>query len=374
VYLDDSVDNAYYKAIASLSLNFENNKKHSDLGIAYSPLHGTGITMIEKALNCFGFNNLYTVENQKNPDGNFPTVKFPNPEESDAMNEVVTLAKKKNAAIAFATDPDGDRIGVAARDESGDYVLFNGNQIAALLAYYVLLLSKKSGRLKPDRDIIIKTIVTTDLIQEIAADFKVTCHEVLTGFKWIGLKIKDLQDNGNKKFLYGGEESYGYLLGSFSRDKDAIIISSLIAEVAAYTAENKISLVTFMDTIYEKYGYYFEQLRSLTFEGFEGVQKIQNIMNSLRKNTPSSIANIDVLESIDFLNESGDLPASNVFLLKLGDGTKIFARPSGTEPKIKFYFMTHTRVNSALLSEIKRQTHNKMDSIIESFLNLINTL
>ena len=372
--LDEKIDDAYYEAIAKLSLNLENNKKHSKMKIAFSPLHGSGVTMVEKALNRFGFNNISIVESQREPNGNFPTVKYPNPEEPDAMEEVVKLARKENAVIAFATDPDADRIGLAVKDETGIYRLFNGNQVAALLAYYVLAKAKENGTLVPQRDFLIKTIVTTDLIKKISSSFNVDCLEVLTGFKWIGLKIKELQDEGSRSFLYGGEESYGYLLGSLSRDKDAIIISALIAEAAAYAASKKMNLFTMLDEIYKKYGYYLEKLKSLTFDGFEGIEKIRTIMKALKEHTPSKIGNSFVKELKDYnLGENG-LPKSNVLLLTLDDGTKIFARPSGTEPKIKFYFMTHSEPCALDLISIKNKTEEKLNSIINSFLEIVNKI
>jgi phosphoglucomutase len=372
-YIEDSVDDEYYKSISTLSLNPENNKKYSDLKIAFSPIHGSGITLVEKALGAFGFNNVVVVESQKKPDGNFPTVKYPNPEEVDAMTEVIKLAEKENAVMAFGTDPDADRIAIAAKNDSGEFELFTGNQVASLLTYYVLNQLKENKELNTNRDFTIKTIVTTDLIKEISESFGVDCLDVLTGFKWIGLKIKELQDEGGRKFLYGGEESYGYLLGSFARDKDAVVIAALAAEVSAYAASQNKTLSTLLDEVYKKYGYYFEKLQSLTFEGFEGVQKIQSIMTALREKTPKKVGDFQVSNLKDYNTGIDNLPKSNVLLLTLSDGTKIFARPSGTEPKIKFYFMTHEKVDSELKS-IKNKTQEKMESIISSFLKYIESV
>lgn len=340
------VDNVYLTLVRRLSLNPEVVAEAKDLCIVYTPLHGTGISVVPQALSDFGFKNVHIVEEQAVTDGSFPTVKSPNPEEHAALELAIAKAKKVKADIVLATDPDADRVGIAIRRPDGEYQLFNGNQTASLLFYYVL--SQTNINPLDNRFFVVKTIVTTELIDQIATDYNVECFNVLTGFKYIAEKIREFEDK--KQFLVGGEESYGYLVGDFVRDKDAVSACCLIAEMAGYykTVYHR-SLIEQLETLYRQYQYFKEDMVSLTEPGEAGMQAIKERMTNLRENAPKMLGGMNVLRVHDYQtqrtynvqNNTSDrlaLPISNVLQFITADGSKVTVRPSGTEPKIKFYF------------------------------------
>jgi phosphoglucomutase len=346
------IDNVYLTMIRRLSLNPEVVAENKNLSIVYTPLHGTGISVVPQALSDFGFKKVHIVEEQAVADGNFPTVKSPNPEEHAAMEMAIAKAKKVKADIVLATDPDADRVGIAVRRTDGEYQLFNGNQTASLLFHYIL--SQTQFNPLDNNFFVVKTIVTTDLISQIAADFNVECFNVLTGFKYIAEKIRE--NEGAKQFLVGGEESYGYLVGDFVRDKDAVSACCLIAEMAAY-CKNVLgkSLIDQLESLYRQYEYFKEEMVSLTEPGEAGMQAIQKRMSDLRENLPRELGGQPVMRVYDYKTKNTcnmqsktydriELPSSNVLQFLTADGSKVTVRPSGTEPKIKFYFSVCTPV------------------------------
>lgn len=340
------IDNVYLTMIKRLTLNPETVAEAKNMCIVYTPLHGTGISVVPQALSDFGFKNVHIVEEQAVTDGNFPTVKSPNPEEHAALEMAIAKAKKVKADIVLATDPDADRVGIAVRREDGEYQLFNGNQTATLLFHYML--SQTNINPLENNLYVVKTIVTTDLIDQIAVDYNVECFNVLTGFKYIAEKIR--LNEGEKQFLVGGEESYGYLIGDFVRDKDAVSACCMIAEMAAYyKTVYKRSLIDQLGNLYRQYQYFKEDMVSLTEPGEAGMKAIAERMNTLRNNPPKVLGGQPVALLHDYQNmhthnlqtkttERIDLPVSNVLQFVLSDGSKVTVRPSGTEPKIKFYF------------------------------------
>ncbi len=353
--LDTAFDNKYLKMVAGLSLSPEIIRKQHDLKIVYTPIHGTGVVLVPAALKEFGFTNIFNVPEQDITDGDFPTVHSPNPEEPAAMKMALDVAETNQAELVLATDPDSDRVGVACRDNSGNFILLNGNQTASLLIYYLLSVMKETGRLK-GREYVVKTIVTTELIMDVAARYGVECLDVLTGFKYISAIMKE--NEGRKKFVAGCEESYGFLAGDFVRDKDAVSSCALIAEVAAWAKENGKTLFEMLLEIYVKFGFYKEYLVSITKKGLEGVREINKMMERFRNSPPDSVNGSDVVLVHDYLRQKSydqishlrhdlNLPKSNVLQYILKDGTKISIRPSGTEPKIKFYFGLKTNLGSA---------------------------
>ena len=361
------IDNVYLTLIKRLTLNPETVAEAKDLCIVYTPLHGTGISVVPQALADFGFKNVHIVEEQAVTDGNFPTVKSPNPEEHAALELAIAKAKKVKADIVLATDPDADRVGIAVRGKDGNYQLFNGNQTATLLFHYVL--SQTNINPLNNNYFLVKTIVTTDLINQIATDFNVECFDVLTGFKYIAEKIREFE--GEKQFMVGGEESYGYLVSDFVRDKDAVSACCLIAEMAAYykTVYHK-SLIDQLETLYRQYQYFKEDMVSLTEPGEAGMQAIQQRMSDLREKSPKTLGGQRVLKIYDYkaqhsyntetkTSERIELPVSNVLQFITEDGSKVTVRPSGTEPKIKFYFS----VCENILSE---QTLEDVDKILKN--------
>lgn len=340
------IDEAYLGQVLTLRLSPEAIARQKDLKIVYTPLHGTGRTMIPEILKRFGFTNVIVVEEQASADGNFPTVHSPNPEEHEALNMAIQRAEKEDADLVMATDPDADRVGIAVKDPSGKFILLNGNQTAALLFYYILNRWKELGRYS-GKEYIIKTIVTTELLRDIAQSFSLEYIDVLTGFKYIADIIR--QQEGLKTFIVGGEESYGYLVGDFVRDKDAVSACAMIAETAAWVADQGKTLFDLLIEIYMTYSFYKESLLSVTKKGKAGAEEIQQMMVNYRKHPMKSINNIKVTAIKDYLTleeknlETGTttpilLPASNVLQFILEDGSVISVRPSGTEPKIKYYF------------------------------------
>ena len=334
--MGSEVDNAYLDDILSLMLSPDARAKHSDIKIVYTPLHGTGVRLVPMALDRLGFKNIYHVPEQDVNDGDFPTVQSPNPEEPSALKMAVETADREHADIVLATDPDADRMGIAVRDNDGKMVLFNGNQTGSMLTYYILTRWKELGKLDPSK-YVVKTIVTTELIRAIAEKFGVKVYNVLTGFKYIAEIVK--RNEGKGEFICGGEESYGFNVGEYVRDKDAVIACSMVAECACWAAEQGLTLYQLMQKIYKEFGYYRESLTSLVRKGKAGVEEIAAIMTDMRNNPPAELAGSPVVKVVDYNKpEETGLPKSNVLQFFSEEGDVVSVRPSGTEPKIKFYF------------------------------------
>ena len=334
--IGEDMDNIYLEKVKSISINSDCIKKQKDLKIVYTPLHGTGISLVPKALKAYGFENVICVKEQSIPDGNFPTCVSPNPEEPAALEMGIKLAKDIDADMLLATDPDADREAIAVKDNKGEWIILNGNQTASLLTYYLLSANKNANALKGN-EYIIKTVVTTDLINKIAEDFSVEYFDVLTGFKHIASKIREHE--GKKRYIGGGEESFGYLIGDFVRDKDAVSACCILAEMVACLKEEGTNLYDFLLQLYTNYGFYQEKQVSITRKGKTGAEEIQKMMMDFRNNPPKQLDNDEVVEIIDYLDtEKTQLPKSNVLQYLLKSGSKVSVRPSGTEPKIKFYF------------------------------------
>lgn len=334
--IGEDMDKIYLEKVKSISINSQCIKKQKDLKIVYTPLHGTGISLVPKALKAYGFENVICVKEQSIPDGNFPTCVSPNPEEPAALEMGIKLAKEIDADMLLATDPDADREAIAVKDNKGEWIILNGNQTASLLTFYLLSANKNANALKGN-EYIIKTVVTTDLINKIAEDFSVEYFNVLTGFKHIASKIREHE--GKKRYIGGGEESFGYLIGDFVRDKDAVSACCILAEMVAYLKEEGTNLYDFLLQLYTKYGFFQEKQVSITRKGKIGAEEIQKMMMDFRNNPPKQLDNDEVIEIIDYLEtEKTQLPKSNVLQYLLKNGSKVSVRPSGTEPKIKFYF------------------------------------
>jgi phosphoglucomutase len=348
-------DDLFLNEVQKMSLNPEIIKKFSTIPIVYTPIHGTGITMVPPALKRFGFTNIINVPEQDIPDGNFPTVKSPNPEEPDALKLAIKKAVETNAELVMATDPDADRLGLAVKNRKGEFILLNGNQTGVILIWYILSQYKERKKYKGN-EYIIKTIVTSDLLERIAEGYKVEYFNVLTGFKFFAELIRE--NEGKKKYIGGGEESYGFLPGDYVRDKDAVASCALAAEAAAWSKSQGMSLFDLLLDIYVKYGFYKEKLINIVRKGKEGASEIKAMMNGYRNNPPEKINNSKVIRINDYeLSVSHDivkgtktkieLIKSDVLQFFLEDGTKISVRPSGTEPKIKFYFSVNTKLASS---------------------------
>ena len=344
--IGEEVDQVYLRRVEANSLNPEVIKKHHDVKIVYTPLHGTGITLIPRMLKQLGFTNVNVVEAQAVPDGNFPTTPSPNPEEKAAMKMAVDLAKDIDADIVFASDPDADRVGVAVKRPDGEWMLLNGNQTMSVLFYYIVKQWQEKQMLTGN-EFMVKTIVTSELPADIATRAGIKIYDVLTGFKFIGAKILELE--GVEQFIAGGEESYGYMIGDFVRDKDAVAACSMIAEIAAWAVEQGKTFFDVLVDIYKQYGFYKEGLVSVVRKGKSGAEEIQQMMRDYRSNPPAEIDGEKVVCIKDYkLHESKDLvtgkvtpidlPTSNVLQFFTDKGNKVTVRPSGTEPKIKFYF------------------------------------
>lgn len=343
--LSDEIDQQYFKALTKLSLSPEAIGRQKDMKIVFSPIHGTGGVSVPQVLKLFGFENVVLVEEQMVQDGNFPTVVYPNPEEREALSMALAKAKEVDADLLMATDPDADRVGIAIKVPGKDYLLLNGNQTAALLVRYLLTRYEELGKLT-GKEYIVKTIVTSYLIDRMAESKGVDCYNTLTGFKYIGEIMTQYQ--GEKDFLFGGEESYGYLIGDHARDKDAVIACAMIAEMAAYYKDKGWALNEVLLELYKEFGYYKEKLISITKKGKSGAEEIDALMESLRTQPPRILGGVNVVLVKDYLNKISfqpltglttniSLPASNVLQFFMEDGSIISARPSGTEPKIKFY-------------------------------------
>lgn len=349
------IDEAYMGMVKQLSVYPEIIEKQHNLRIVYTPIHGTGIRLVPEVLQRFGFSNVHVVDEQATPDGNFPTVIYPNPEESEAMSIGLRKAKELDADILLGTDPDADRVGIGVKDKSGQWVLMNGNQTAAL-AFSYMIQARKSKGIAQENDMVVKTIVTTELIDQIALKNDIKCYNVLTGFKWIAelIRAKEMFEN----YVIGGEESYGLMIGDRLRDKDAVSAVALLCEMAAYEKNRGKSLYEKMIELYVEYGFYKESLISITKKGMNGQAEIAAMMETYRGNPPAKINGVAVIGLLDYEESIGKnlvtgetwdikLPKSNVLQFLLEDGSKISARPSGTEPKIKFYFSVNTPLASA---------------------------
>ena len=359
--LDEKFDDIYLDKVFGLSLSLDLIKKHKDLKIVYTPIHGTGRRLVPEILKRKGFENVYCVEEQMVVDGDFPTVKSPNPEEPAAMALAVKKAQEINADLVLATDPDADRVGVAVKNEKGEFILLNGNQAASVFLYYLLTRWHELGKLT-GKEFVVKTIVTTELLFEIAKKYNVDRYDVLTGFKYIADKILELE--GKKQFIGGGEESYGYLAGDFVRDKDAVIATSLLAEAMAWAAEQGKTFYELLCDIYREFGLYKEKLVSLTKKGISGTEEIKAMMARFRETPPTEIAgekvvevrDYKILEAKDLLNgkvTAINLPKSDVLQFFTENGSKISIRPSGTEPKIKFYFSMKGKIEGSIEESMK---------------------
>ncbi len=375
--LDSKFDDIYIGSLKELSINPAIIASQSDLKIVYTPIHGTGKDLVPKTLAEFGFRNVNRVSEQDFFDGNFPTVISPNPEEPAALALALKKADEIGADIVLATDPDADRVGLAIRDNHGKMILLNGNQTASLLFYYILSQTKGKGKLT-GKEFTVKTIVTTDLLSTISNHFGVECIEVLTGFKYIANIIKE--NEGKKKFIVGGEESYGYLVGDMVRDKDAVIACAMISETAAWAKSKGITLYDLLLKIYSEFGLYREKLVSITKKGKEGKEEIASMMKRFRQAPPETIDGSNVMLIHDYekqstydlisqLRYSIALPKSDVLQLIVQDGTKISIRPSGTEPKIKLYFGVKGNLSSIADFEME---WNKLDQKVERIIKELN--
>ncbi len=354
VIIGKDFDEGYLDMVAGLSVYPEICKVQHDLKIVYTSIHGTGITLVPQVLAKFGFDNVHIVDEQRVPDGNFPTVIYPNPEEKEAMSIGLKMAKQLDADILLGTDPDSDRVAIGVKNNEGEWVLMNGNQTAVLAFNYLIEARKAKGIAMPT-DMVVKTIVTTEMIDTIAKSNEVACYNVLTGFKWIAALIK--QKEGKENYIIGGEESFGLMIGDQVRDKDAISAVALLCEMAAYEKNKGRSLYAKMIDLYVQYGMFKEELISITKKGMNGAAEISQMMQGYRENPPSTIDGVEVTELLDYELQIGknlqtgkswkiNLPKSNVLQFILSDRSKISARPSGTEPKIKFYFSVNTKLES----------------------------
>lgn len=381
--IGEEIDKRYIEELVKLSVSQDAIKRQHDLNIVFSPIHGTGISVIP-ALEAYGFTNVNVVEEQMVIDGNFPTVVYPNPEEQEALSMAMTKAKEIDAELVMATDPDADRVGIAVKDDQGEWMLFNGNMTGTLLINYMLTAWKEAGKLTGN-EYIVKTIVTSYLIDRIAAAYGVECFNTLTGFKYIGELITDLK--GKKTFIAGGEESYGYLVGEHARDKDAVVSAVIIAEMAAYYKDQGSSLFEALLDVYVEHGFFREKLISVTKKGKEGAEEIQQMMADFRANPPKMLGGSPVpvlkdyqTQTVHYLDtetsEPTNLPASNVLQFITEDGSIVSARPSGTEPKIKFYCSVNGELSSR--TDYKTQAENSIlkslfYSKIWAFRNTLST-
>lgn len=369
------MDDAYLEMVKGLSVNPGACIKEHDLKIVYTPIHGTGIMLVPKALAAYGFDNVHIVEEQSTPDGNFPTVNYPNPEEKETMSIGLKKAREIDADILLGTDPDADRVGVGVKNNHGEWVLLNGNQTAMMVFNYMIEARRNKGIAKQN-DMVVKTIVTTEMIDKIAAKNNIACYNVLTGFKWIAELIREKE--GKENYIIGGEESFGLMIGDKVRDKDAVSAVAMICEMAAVEKEKGKTLFEKLMELYVEYGFYYEELISLTKKGMNGSKEIADMMQSFRENPPKEIAGSKVVELLDYqmqvkknlltgTSEKITLPKSNVLQFITEDESKISARPSGTEPKIKFYFSVNTSLkNTDDFDSTKKSLQEKIQKIIVS--------
>ena len=371
--LGTEMDEKYIQMVKSLSVYPEIIEQQKDLKIVYTPIHGTGITMVPKVLAEFGFKNVHIVEEQSIPDGNFPTVNYPNPEESETMSIGLKKAKELDADILLGTDPDADRVGVGVKNHKGEWVLMNGNQ-TAVLAFAYLMEARRAKGVANSNDMVITTIVTSEMINEVAKQNNVACYNVLTGLKWIAELIKEKE--GKENYVIGGEESFGLMIGDQIRDKDAVSAVALLCEMAAYEKSKGRTLFDKMIELYVQYGFYYENLISITKKGMNGQQEIANMMEGYRQSPPVTINGSKVATLLDYELQKGtnlitgeswviNLPKSNVLQFITEDGSKISARPSGTEPKIKFYFSVNAKLeNVSAFDVVYASLTHKIQGII----------
>jgi phosphoglucomutase len=367
------MDEAYLQMVKSLSVYPEVIQQQADLKIVYTPIHGTGIQLVPDVLKLYGFTQVTIVEEQATPDGNFPTVHYPNPEESETMQMGLQKAKELDADILLGTDPDADRVGIGVKDNHGNWILMNGNQTAVLAFSYLMEARKAKGIATPD-DMVITTIVTTEMINRVAEENGVACLNVLTGFKWIAEKIKELE--GKKNYVIGGEESFGLMIGSLIRDKDAVSAVALLCEMAAYEKSKGKTLFEKLIELYIQYGFFYESLISITKKGMNGQKEIADMMETYRLQPPAMLAGSSVVSLLDYQLQQAtnlvtgektsiQLPKSNVLQFITADGSKISARPSGTEPKIKFYFSVQALLSSKEdFERVQAQLKDKISQII----------
>lgn len=371
------IDDEFIKNVKSQSINSDIIKQVADtFKIVYTPLHGTGNKPVRRVLKEVGFKNVYVVPEQELPDADFSTVSYPNPEDPKAFTLAMELAKKEQADIIVGTDPDADRVGAVVKDSTGEYIILTGNMTGVLLADYILTQKKEKGTLPKD-GAIISTIVSTDMTKAIAKYYNVAMYEVLTGFKYIGEKIKEFEQTGSNSFIFGFEESYGCLAGTYARDKDAVVATMLICEMAAFYKTKGMSLYEGLQEVYKKYGYYKETVKSITLKGIEGVQKIKYIMETLRKDSPNEISGIKVVETRDYKarvtkniltgeEEKITLPVSDVLYYVLEDESWFCIRPSGTEPKIKIYLGSK--------GDTSEQANSKLEKVSNGVTDIIDKL
>ncbi|WP_458121100.1 phospho-sugar mutase [Paenibacillus sp. Z6-24] len=355
VWLGNEEDEAFLDTVTSISVNREllQGEAGKNLKIVYTPLHGTGYRPVREGLQRLGFTNVSIVEQQQEPDGNFSTVKSPNPEEREAFTLAIELGEKVGADILIGTDPDSDRMGAVVKDPSGKYFVLTGNQSGAIMIHYYLSQLQEQGKL-PSNGAVVKTIVTSEMGAAIAEHYGATVYNTLTGFKYIGEKMNQFEETGEHTFLFGYEESYGYLAGNYARDKDAVVAALLISEAAAYYKQQGKTLYDVLQELYEQFGYFQESLESRTLKGKDGVAQIQAIMESWRTDSPSEINGVQVTEALDYSKGLNGLPKENVLKFMMADGSWFCLRPSGTEPKIKVYFAV--RGDSQADSEARMNT------------------
>ncbi|MBZ0928561.1 phospho-sugar mutase [Clostridioides difficile] len=365
--LDNEVDDEFIKAVKKQVLRQniidEYGKK---LKIIYTPIHGTGNKPVRKVLNECGFENVMVVKEQELPDSNFSTVKYPNPEEKSVFNIAIEMAKNNGTDLIIGTDPDCDRVGIVVKDSSGEYVVLNGNQVGSLLVRYILESLVEENKLPKNNPTIIKTIVTSELGAKIAKAYNVDCLNTLTGFKFIGEKIKAFEESNDRSFIMGYEESYGYLIGTHARDKDGVVSSLMICEMAAYYSSKGMNLYEALIDTYNKFGYYKEDLKSVTLKGIDGIKKIKEMMLYFRSVKIDNVADVKVDKILDYKDGVDDLPKSDVLKFLLEDGSWIAIRPSGTEPKIKFYFGAN--------SNNQEDVEFKLNNLISYVLNVVDSI
>ncbi|PJI09708.1 MULTISPECIES: phospho-sugar mutase [Clostridium] len=373
--IGEDVDKAYIEKVKNLTIRKDMVKEHAkDLKIIYTPIHGSGNIPVRRVLKELGYENVSVVKEQEKPDGNFPTAPYPNPEQPSVFNIALELAKKVEPDVIFGTDPDCDRIGVVVKNKNGEYKVLTGNQTGVLLTHYIISSLKDLNKL-PSNGAVIKTIVTSEMTRKIAEDYNIKLIDVLTGFKYIGEKIKEFEKTKSNTYLFGFEESYGCLAGTFVRDKDAVIAATLVCEMALYYKKKGLNLDDALNKLYEKYGFYKEKLVSIELKGKEGQEKIQNALNYLRKNAPKSIDGVRIVKNFDYkasiekdlvhqTENEIKLPKSNVLRYILEDGSWFVVRPSGTEPKMKIYL--------AVVGNNSNDSEAKMDKFNESVMNVVN--
>ncbi|KPU27341.1 phosphoglucomutase [Caloranaerobacter sp. TR13] len=371
--IGEEIDKEYINKVKDLSVRDDIDK---NIRIVYTPLHGTGNMPVRRVLKELGYINVFVVESQEQPDPNFSTVEYPNPEDPNAFKLAIELGEKVDSDIILGTDPDCDRVGVVVKNKEGEYKVLSGNQTGALLLDYILN-SMTEKEILPENSVMVKTIVTSELGRVIAKHYDVETIDTLTGFKFIGEKIKEFEENRDKNFIFGYEESFGYLTGSFVRDKDAVIASMLICEMAAYYKSKGMSLYEALINLYERYGYYIEDLHSIKLEGIEGKKKIEEVMESFRKNYPTKIGKLNLKvfndykasKSFNYIKDSSEdilLPKSNVLKFIFDDESWYALRPSGTEPKLKIYFSAN--------GKDKMEAENKLKAIKEEILGKIENI